>query len=286
MLENLLTECAWCFFRSALGSQPPPPPPPPPPCEDDADWTDTTYGIGGCDAIAANGYEEYCSELADASGVTASEACSVTCGDGTGCAEYDNCWDSPCKNSGTCTDGTPIFTCTCPPEFTGPEFNQVCEPWLLPDGFDYTYDVAGCSNPAHCGTFVAVQARCTSGDYCPGGGDARPGWTDATMCDGVQTYQLGGPGGPVLFRGYSTYQGDHTQWDVGSSDRLNDCDGDGDDYDLYLLSAVNTGQPGGAPTAPGYSAGDGWTDIDNNWARGAITVTAGDGSAIGGGGGH
>eukprot|EP01046_Picozoa_sp_COSAG06_P053846 COSAG06_NODE_9414_length_1907_cov_18.771571_2_plen_164_part_00 len=149
----------------------------------------------------------------------------------------------------------------------------------LPDGFDYTYDVAGCSNPAHCGTFVAVPARCTSGVLCPGGAGARPGWTDATMCDGVQTYQLGGPDGPVLFRWY--YSGGSTQWFVGPSDRLNDCNGGN-----YLYSALNPGQPGGAPSAPEYSAGDGWTDRDNNYARGAITVTAGDGSASGGGGGH
>ena len=45
-------------------------------------------------------------------------------------------------------------------------------------------------------------------------------------------------------------------------------------------------RPGGAPTAPGYSSGDGWTDYDIYGVRGTITVTAGDGSAIGGGGGH
>ena len=152
-------------------------------------------------------------------------------------------------------------------------------PGQLPQSFLGSYDVAGCSNPAHCGTFVAVQASCTSGDWCPGGEDARPGWTDATRCDGVPAYQSGGPGGPVLFRGY--YGDGSTQWWVGPSDRLNDCGGD-----LYLVSDLNPGRPGGAPTAPGYSAGDGWTDYDNNRASGTITVTAGDGSAIGGGGGH
>jgi hypothetical protein len=70
---------------------------------------------------------------------------------------------------------------------------------------------------------------------------------------------------------------------VGSSDALNDCNPYGSDY--YLYSALNPGRPGGAPTAPGYSAEGGWTDWDNNGARGTITVTAGDGSAIGGGGG-
>ncbi len=160
----------------------------------------------------------------------------------------------------------------------------------LPDGFDYTYDVAGCSNPAHCGTFVAVQARCTSGGRCPGGQYVRPGWTDATQCDGVPTYQSGGPDGPVLYRVYGTWStiggGEGTKWRVGSSGTLNDCSG-GDGGDNYLFSAVNPGRPGGAPTAPAYSAGDGWVDGDNNYAHGApITVTAGDGSAIGGGGGH
>ena len=96
----------------------------------------------------------------------------------------------------------------------------------------------------------------------------------------VPTYQLGGPDGPVLFR---YYYGDGTQWVVGPSDALNDC---AHYSDVYLASDLNPGRPGGAPTAPGYSAGDGWYDYDNNGARGTITVTAGDGSAIGGGGGH
>ena len=101
------------------------------------------------------------------------------------------------------------------------------------------------------------------------------------MCDGVPTYQLGGPDGPVLYR---LYDGGSTHWYVGPSDRLNDCDGN---YGNYLYSGLNPGRPGGAPTAPGYSAGDGWTDYDiYPEARGTITVTAGDGSAIGGGGGH
>jgi hypothetical protein len=152
-------------------------------------------------------------------------------------------------------------------------------PGQLPQGWAASYDVAGCSNPAHCGTFVAVPARCTSGAACPGGAYARPGWTDATRCDGVPTYQAGGPDGPVLFRYYG---GDGTYWDVGSSDRLNDCEyGHGD----YLSSAGNPGLADGAPTAPVYSAGSGYYDRDNH-ARGTITVTAGDGSAIGGGGGH
>eukprot|EP01046_Picozoa_sp_COSAG06_P042512 COSAG06_NODE_5426_length_3488_cov_48.772794_2_plen_131_part_00 len=129
--------------------------------------------------------------------------------------------------------------------------------------------------------FSRVPASCASGYYCPGG-DGTNGNTDPTLCDSVPVYQEGGPGGPVLYRFYRSGYG--TYWNVGSSDALNDCDNGG--Y-LYLYSDLNPGRPGGAPTAPGYSAGDGWYDIDNNGgARGTITVTAGDGSAIGGGGGH
>jgi hypothetical protein len=73
-------------------------------------------------------------------------------------------------------------------------------------------------------------------------------------------------------------------WDVGPSGRLNDCGGSYNGA-IYLRSDSNPGQPGGAPTAPGYSAGGGWYDYDNR-ASGTITVTAGDGSAIGGGGGR
>ena len=147
----------------------------------------------------------------------------------------------------------------------------------LPDGFDDTYDVAGCSNPAHCGVFTRVPASCTSGYWCPGGRYAN-GNTDPTLCDSAPVYQEGGPGGPVLYRAY--FGDGDTQWTVGPSVALNDCRPNG-----YLVSDSNPGRPGGAPTAPGYSAGHGWCDGDNNYARGTITVTAGDGSAIGGGGG-
>eukprot|EP01046_Picozoa_sp_COSAG06_P032147 COSAG06_NODE_3190_length_5707_cov_57.591655_8_plen_170_part_00 len=144
----------------------------------------------------------------------------------------------------------------------------------LPDGFDYTYDVAGCSNPAHCGTVVVVQASCTSGDSCPGGRD-----TDPTLCDNAPVFQAGGPDGPVLFR---YYFGGSTFWAVGPSDRLNDCD---PDY-VYLVSDSNPGPLGDAPTAFEYNNGAGWRDYDNGaYSYGTITVTAGDGSATGGGGG-
>jgi hypothetical protein len=85
----------------------------------------------------------------------------------------------------------------------------------------------------------------------------------------------------VLYRIYESDGDGSTRWRVGPSDRLNDCN----PSDYYLGSALNPGRPGGAPAAPGYSAGDGWYDYDNHGARDTITVTAGDGSGSGGGGG-
>ena len=72
----------------------------------------------------------------------------------------------------------------------------------LTDGFDESYTLTGCSNPAHCGTFHRVGACCASGnsDYCPGGQREYSGNTDTTMCAGVPAYQAGGGDGSVLFR--------------------------------------------------------------------------------------
>jgi len=74
--------------------------------------------------------------------------------------------------------------------------------------------------------------------------------------------------GPVLYRYYS---GSYTAWGVGpSDDALATCGGGN-----YLASESNQGPTGGAPTAPGYNAGDGWYDNDAYpVARGTISVTA------------
>ena len=152
----------------------------------------------------------------------------------------------------------------------------------LPDGFAESYTVEGCSNPAHCGVFRRVDAHCTGTDsHCPGGAYAN-GNSDDTKCDGAPVYQRVGEGGgvdgsgPVLYRYYSS--ADYTRWYVGPSNVLASCGGSG-----YLLSGSNRGPTGGAPTAPGYSAGDGWTDRGiNPYAHGTISVAAGGG----GGGGH
>jgi hypothetical protein len=69
----------------------------------------------------------------------------------------------------------------------------------------------------------------------------------------------------VLYRLYDGGDGS-TVWAVGPSDALNDCYPNSGDY---LRSDSNPGRPGDAPTAPGYSAGDGWTDLDTG-ARGSL----------------
>ena len=162
---------------------------------------------------------------------------------------------------------------------------QVAEaPPLDADGFAESYTVEGCSNPAHCGVFRRVDAHCTDNTYghCPGGANAN-GNSDDTKCDGAPVYQRVGEGGgvdgggPVLYRYYSG--GGNTLWAVGPSGALATC------YGGYLVSGSNRGPTGGAPTAPGYSAGDGWYDGDTSYpyARGTISVSAGGGGA---GGGH
>ena len=66
--------------------------------------------------------------------------------------------------------------------------------------FGDSYTLAGCADPAHCGTFRRVRVRCTSGEWCPGGKYERPGSTDPTLCAGVPAYQKGDGDGPVLYR--------------------------------------------------------------------------------------
>ena len=60
-----------------------------------------------------------------------------------------------------------------------------------------SYTLSGCSTAARCGVFGRVAAHCTDPSgygSCPGGADARPGWTDATLCDGAPVYQRRGGG--------------------------------------------------------------------------------------------
>jgi hypothetical protein len=96
-----------------------------------------------------------------------------------------------------------------------------------------SYTLSGCSEAQYCGVFHRVAAHCAGGRYCPGGASARPGWSDATLCDGAPAYQLAG-GGAVLFR--RMLSGSSTRWWVGDSDRLGDCSPDYSNY--YYTSDV------------------------------------------------
>lgn len=134
----------------------------------------------------------------------------------------------------------------------------------LPDGFEEAYAVHGCSIPEHCGVFQRVAAHCTTGSgSCPGGRFAN-GNNDPTLCDSVPVYQRQGSEGAAVIL-YRFFNGEDTVWYVGASHALTFCSAAN-----YLESASS---PAAAPTAPGYSAGDGWYDDDSS-TRGAISVVA------------
>ena len=137
--------------------------------------------------------------------------------------------------------------------------------------------LAGCADPAHCGLFRRVLARCTSGYSCPGGASEYSGSTDPTLCSGAPAYQKGGDEGPVLYRFEDNWG--NTYWLVYDSSALDDCS---ENSYAYLYSALND-QPG-PPTAPAYSTGTsydggtGWVDHDVSpscYSDCGITVTAG-----------
>ena len=143
--------------------------------------------------------------------------------------------------------------------------------------FAESYTIAGCADPAHCGTFTRVPANCTSGDWCPGGAREYFGNTDPTLCNGAPAYQKGDGDGPVLLRFQNS--GGITYWDVADSSALDTCSPYG-----YLYSAYND-QPG-PPTAPTYNTGTndfpggtGWIDYDASPyicdSGCGITITAG-----------
>ena len=58
--------------------------------------------------------------------------------------DWNDCWNQPCHNGGTCTDGVGAYTCHCPSGFTGKSFpgitvHVVCpsvHPLVLHNGFD------------------------------------------------------------------------------------------------------------------------------------------------------
>jgi len=145
-----------------------------------------------------------------------------------------------------------------------------------------SYTLSGCSDAQYCGVFHRVAAHCAGGDYCPGGAGARPGWSDATLCDGAPAYQLAG-GGAVLYR--VMYSGGRTEWVVGPSDRLGDCTPSGYSHASAQLSGISGSNP--QPSAlPPDAAGYGWSEpggYDDSYGEGAVHIVAGDG---GGGGGR
>lgn len=142
---------------------------------------------------------------------------------------------------------------------------------LLRQVYADSYTLSGCREAQYCGVFRRVAAHCAGGDNCPGGASARPGWSDATLCDGAPVYQLAGggaAGGAVLFR--FMFSGGRTQWFVGPSSHLGDCAGGNNYYVSDRLSAI------WPPDAAGY----GWSDPGG---YGSVHIVVGDG---GGGGGR
>ena len=148
-----------------------------------------------------------------------------------------------------------------------------------------SYTLSGCSEAQYsedCGVFHRVAAHCAGGDFCPGGRYARPGWSDATLCDGAPAYQLVG-GGAVLFR--VMYSGSSTRWWVGDSSALGTCYVSNWYYASARLSAISGSNPQ-PPSWPPDAAGYGWSEpggYNSHDNQGAVHIVAGDG---GGGGGR
>ena len=98
-------------------------------CEDDPNF-ESTHG-DACLAFSAQ--RELCSASsgANSEGVSASEACPISCG--TGCAlTFDSCWNQQetCQNGGVCVNlpGVEAFGCDCTPHYTGPTCETYCGP--------------------------------------------------------------------------------------------------------------------------------------------------------------
>jgi hypothetical protein len=101
----------------------------------------------------------------------------TACDDGTGCTLTDTCVagtctgsGNPCQNGGTCDSAEP-YTCTCSPDFTGPNCETpACVPTncaaqgatcgAIPDGCGETLDCGSCASGSACeeGTCVAATA--------------------------------------------------------------------------------------------------------------------------------
>ena len=132
-----------------------------------------------------------------------------------------------------------------------------------------SYTLSGCATAEYCGVFHRVAAHCAGGGSCG---------SDAALCDGAPAFQRAG-GGAVLYRWTG---GGYTNWFVGPSERLGDCNLDDYIYSSRGISGSNS-QPS---LLPPDAAGYGWSDpggYDNGGNEGTIHIVAGDG---GGGGGR
>ena len=160
----------------------------------------------------------------------------------------------------------------------------------------------GKSGVGHLPPMMRGSASMPSLPAAPAGGAAGAAAAGARAADGtapdratgprgeavLSKTPLAGPGLPAMDSTYGTAwvvgpaTFSHRGWDP--SDILNHCYVPSIGW--YLRSDSNPAPLGDAPTAPEYSNGDGWYDYHNNVQGAPITVTAGDGSATGGGGGH
>ena len=136
-------------------------------------------------------------------------------------------------------------------------------------GFAEAYTLSGCSNPAHCGVYVRVEAQCLK-DFTEGGVCGK----DAALCAGAPVYELrgtsggGGGGGSILYRW--SPNGQSSSWLVGASARRSDCES----YGSFLRSLPIAGSAVHPPAAEGHNSGDGWYD-DEARLRGTVTIAPG-----------
>jgi hypothetical protein len=159
--------------------------------------------------------------------------------------------------------------------------------------------LSGCDDMEYCGIFRQVAAHCVRGGHCPGGANARPGWTDATLCDAAPVYQreVGGqPDDQWLFR-YMDSDGS-TEWIVTDDSSILTRCRLGDHAFLYhsVVSASLASSPDAAiygwSTPGGYESEYDDYSIDGyGYGDGTVHIVMGDdgdgGDGMGdGGGGH
>ena len=99
----------------------------------------------------------------------------------------------------------------------------------LPQGYAESYILVDAHNDGSrtvSGVYHRVAARCTSGDYCPGGQyfNTQRAFSDndPTLCTGVPIYQQHGSTGLVL--SLQEVNGGGTAWFVGAASAVTTCD--------------------------------------------------------------